>query len=236
MLQPRTYPELLGKALVLEAQPFEALTDDDEPWAEGFFLVLLVGLVVGLAQLIGGMLRNASLPPANVVLETIINGWQQFHARLALPNDVAAIEASIRQGWSVWTQSNGYDSGWAQLLVLITTPLGLVAGWLVVALVVFAAARTLGGTGTLSQTLGATALMVAPQGLLLLQVLPFVSISWLLLLVWSLLILYRAAEVAHDLPWVRAVWVALAPAVLLLGLALVGLLLFGLVIGLRGVA
>jgi hypothetical protein len=57
--------------------------------------------------------------------------------------------------------------------------------------------------------------MVAPQLLTLVQVFPFVAISQLLLTTWSVLILYRAVEVTHDLPWQRAWLVALAPVVLI---------------------
>lgn len=38
MLQPKTYPELVGKALALEAEPFLTLAEDDNPWVEGLFL------------------------------------------------------------------------------------------------------------------------------------------------------------------------------------------------------
>ncbi len=46
MLQPKTYPELVGKALVLEAEPFLTLAEDDNPWVEGLFLVTCVGVLV----------------------------------------------------------------------------------------------------------------------------------------------------------------------------------------------
>ncbi len=61
--------------------------------------------------------------------------------------------------------------------------------------------------------------MVAPHVFSLLTAIPFVSVSGLLLLVWSLLINYRATEVVHELPWQRAIWVALAPVAILLLLA-----------------
>ena len=113
------------------------------------------------------------------------------------------------------------------LLGLVFTPLGLIVQWLLVGVLVYGAARGLGGRGTLNQTLGATALLTAPQILLVLLVIPFVHVSSLLLAVWSLLILYRAVEVVHDLPWQRAAMAALAPYVLLILLALIGLGLVG---------
>jgi hypothetical protein len=57
---------------------------------------------------------------------------------------------------------------------------------------------------------------------LLLQIVPFVTVSSLLLLVWGLLILYRAVEVAHELDWQRAAISAAAPYLVLIGLLLIG--------------
>jgi Yip1 domain len=212
MLRPRTYPELLGKALFLESEPFATLVDDDQPWVEGLFLVTTVGVLIGVAHFLGGLLLTASLPAADVVWQTLLNGWQQFNTTLQLSDNPASAEANLRQLWWFFTLSSGYGAGWASLLTLLVMPLSLVALWLVGASVVYLVAYTLGSVGSFNQTLGATALMVAPQLLLLLEIVPFVAVSQLLLLAWSVLILYRAIEVTHNnLPWQQAVLVALAP-------------------------
>jgi hypothetical protein len=234
MLRIRSYPELIGKALVLEADPFEAMVDDDEPWVEGLVLVVTIGLLVAVAQIIGGLLLTATLPPAEAMLNAILTGWREFNARLFLMADAAAGEAAIRLLWSWLQVATGYDSGWARLFALIVTPLGLIFQWVVASLLVFALARALGGRGTLNQTLGAVALIVAPQVLLLLQVIPFVAVSGLLLGTWGLLILYRAVEVAHDLSWERAAVVALTPYLLLLLFFVVGVAIAGLAIRMGG--
>jgi hypothetical protein len=233
MLQPRTYPELIGKALVLEAEPFVTLVDDDEPWVEGLFLTLSVGVVAGIARLIGGLLLSASLPPANGMIEAVVNGWQRFNTLLTLTNTPQAMDATLRQWWWWLTLVNGYDSGWLRLLTLISTPLSFVAVWLVSASVVYLVARAWGGSGTFNQTLGATALVAAPHIFSILHIFPFVSVSALLLTVWGVLILYRAAEVAHNLPWQRALIVALTPlgVALLFGLAALFLLSMRMLIG-----
>jgi hypothetical protein len=222
MLRPRTYPELLGKALVLEAQPFEIMVDDDEPWLEGLVMIMTLGVLVGLARLVGGLLLTASLPPAPAVYQALVNGWQQFNARWALVADANEAEAMLRQVWTLLTVVVGYGGGWSRLLTLVVTPLGFLIQWAVVSLIVYAMARALGGNGTFNQTLGATALIVAPNALLLLTAIPFVTVSALLLNTWGTLILYRAVEVAHDLPWQRASLVAIAPV------AITALLLFAL--------
>jgi hypothetical protein len=211
MLQPRTYPELIGKALVLEAQPFETIADDDQPWIEGLMIVLTVGVLAGLAQVIGGFLTAASLPPSDAVLTALLNGWQEFAVRMGPAYDLAEVEAAIRRVWPSFLLWSGYSGGSTRLLGLVFMPLGLIVQWVAAALIVFFLARASGGRGTFNQTLGATALIVAPQVLLLLKIIPFVSVSGLMIAVWGLLILYRAVEIAHDLHWRKAALIALAP-------------------------
>src|SRR5262245_6856905 len=116
MLRPRTYPELIGKALVLEAQPFTTMAEDDEPWVEGLVLVVSIGVRVALAKLVGGLLLTASLPPADAVLAALLNAWQEFIAQVAPTADLAASEAQLRQAWSTMLLATGYGGGWARLL------------------------------------------------------------------------------------------------------------------------
>ena len=227
MLQLRSYPELIGKALVLEAEPFVTMTDDDEPWVEGLFFTLVIGLLVGIAQLIGNLLMTASLPPVAGVTEALVQGWRQW---LPVGNAGAIAEANFRQLLNLLFTWNGYGSGWYRLFALVLTPTVLLAEWLLVGAVVYLTARALGGKGNFNQTLGATALMAAPHVLSLLRIVPFVNVNILLIIVWSTLIVYRAAEVTHDLAWRQAVWVALAPLALFIVLALGGVSLLGMLI------
>ena len=121
-----------------------------------------------------------------------------------------------------------------QLGWLVLAPLGLVLEWLLFGLVAHGIARALGGQGRFAQTLGAVALMVAPQMFVLLKVIPFVSVSSLLLWVWGLLIVYRAVEVTHDLSWGKAAGAAVAAPALLLLLFLAGAALFGVFAAITG--
>ena len=215
MLQPKNYPQLIGKALVLEGEPFIIMTDDDNPWVEGVFLIVVLGLLVGLAQFIGGLLLTASLPPSNAMLEALVQGWRQLW-ETAAPGSAMA-EAAIRTQWGAFAAMVGFSGGWARLLVFIAIPAALLAHWLFYGLIGYGLARLFGGQASLNQTLGATALLVAPQVLLLFKIVPFVSVSGILIGVWSLLIVYRALQIAHELPWQKALWAAvLAPLTLLL--------------------
>jgi hypothetical protein len=226
MLQPRSYPELIGKALVLESEPFDWLVDDDNPWAEGLFLVIAVGAVAGVARLIGSLLTAGSLPPAPAVEEALVQGWRHFFGATLAGSDPAAGEAWIRWAWGQSAASLGFlgpAGGWRQLLLVVWSPLGLLVQWLVAGTISFIACRVLGGRGTLNQTLGATALMAAPYILCLLAAIPFVTVSGVLLGTWSLLVFYRGLEVAHQLPWQRAMIAALAPLVLVAAIGLASL-------------
>jgi hypothetical protein len=219
MLEPRTYPRILTKALVLEPAPFIEMAEDDEPIAEGLFLTVLLGALVGVAQLIGGLLYSASLPPADAAQSVMLQV-----ARSLSGGANPAIDAIAQQWWSIFTLLKGYDTGWLRLFNLVWEPFLLLVQWLVVGLVTYVVGRALGGVGTLTKTLGATALVCAPSALLLLSVVPFISVSSLLLLVWSVLITYRAVQVVHELPWRHAAVTAVLPfAVMTVVLGLIGL-------------
>lgn len=219
MLQPRTYPELVGKALVLEAEPFLTLAEDDNPWVEGLFLVTCVGVLLGGAHLIGGLLWTASLPPAAAVREAFLPTIQQLATQLGMASDPLQTEAAYRELWGWGAGFLGFQGGLARLFFALLEPVWLVLTWLIVAITTHAAARAFGGTGTLVQTLGTSALAAAPFVLGILTVIPFVSVSALLLAVWSMLIVYRAIEITHDLEWQRAALATLAAPALLIALS-----------------
>jgi hypothetical protein len=215
MLQPKTYPELVGKALVLEAEPFITLAEDDNPWVEGLFLVTCVGVLLGGAHLIGGLLWTASLPPADAVREALLPGIQQLFAQMGMGRDPLQVANTFRQFWGWGAGFVGYQGGFARFFFALLEPIWLVLQWLLLALITHGAARLLGGKGTLVQTLGTTALASAPYVLGILTIIPFVSVSGLLLGFWAILILYRAVEITHDLTWQRAAIAVMATPLLL---------------------
>ncbi len=215
MLQPKSYPELVGKALVLEGEPFITLVDDDDPWVEGLFLVVVFGLLIGTAKFVGGLLLTISLPPSDAMLEALALGWRQMADPLNLGAGGETIEAFLRQQWNSAALLIGYGGGWARLLTFIITPALFIAQWLLYGLIGYGIARVLGGRASLNQTLGATALVVAPQIFLLFEIVPFATVSGVMIGVWSLLIAYRALQIAHELPWQKAAWAASLPPVIL---------------------
>ena len=227
MLQPRTYPELLGKALVLDAEPFITMADDDNPWVEGLFLTTCVGLLIGLAQLLGGWLTAAAYPHPDAILALLLQSWQQLNPGPLIGDDPAAAEAIIRQSWGWLTQLSGWTPGWRQLFILVLAPLALITQWLLHGIISHGMALRMGGRGSLNQMLGTSALMAAPFLLYLFSVIPAVDVGGPLLAVWATLIVYRALEVAHDLSWQKAAVAAAVPLLLMLVLVLVVFITLG---------
>lgn len=223
MIQPHSYPNYIGQALVLEPAPFVALVDDDNPWIEGLFLTVMIGVVVGFAKFVGSWLLTAALPAPSAVLEVLIKGFADS-GLLAQAADPVAAEAGLRQLVTLSFTQMGFGSGWTKLLALILVPLSYLLQWLYFGLAGHGIARLLGGSGQLDQTLGAMSLMAAPRILLVATALPFVSIGAMLPLVWSLLIAHRALAISHDLSWQRA---GLATLFLSLGFLLLMLLVGG---------
>jgi hypothetical protein len=217
MLEPQRYPELVAKALVLDDEPFVHMIEDDNPWVEGLALTTAVGLLAGVAQVVGGWLTAYSLPDPVAIENALVAAGRQLAATTNLP--AAAVDALVVPAWNLISTASGYAGGWTLVTPLIATPFLLLTWWLFFGAVTFGGARAAGGQGNLNDTLGATALMVAPQVLLVFSVVPFVAVSSLLLSAWGMLIGYRAVQTTHQLSWARAALVTIVPYILALLLA-----------------
>lgn len=231
MLEPQLYPELVAKALVLDDEPFVHMIEDDNPWVEGLALTTVVGLLGGAAQVIGGWLTAYSLPEPEAIQNALLAGGRQLATVSNLPPEVA--DALAGPAWNLFSAASGYAGGWTLVTPLVATPFLLIVWWLFFGFITFGGARAAGGRGNLNDTLGATALMVAPQVLLVLSMIPFVAVSDLLLSAWGLLIGYRAVQTTHELSWGRAAIVTIVPYILALLLAplLAGAFALGLTAG-----
>ena len=94
----------------------------------------------------------------------------------------------------------------------ILMPLGLGFVWLLYGVVAHLCARLMGGQGNLGQTLGCTALAIAPQLLNLVTFLPYVAVGGVVG-AWTLLCRYVALKTCHRLTWNRALAATLLPYV-----------------------
>lgn len=227
MLQPRSYPELIGKAIFLEPDPFLVMAHDDEPLAEGALLTASIGLVMGIAQVVGNLLQSLLAPPASADPFVLQNVRVQ-------PADIAFWMADpLRAVTLSWQNLPGQESGWWQVLLLIIVPAGLMLFWLLAGTLLWLVGRMMGGEGSIGQVLGATALVMAPALFYLIHVVPFTFVNLPLPIIWGLLLYYRAAQMGHDLPWERALGAVAICALLLVSgwlLLSAGTLLFATVI------
>jgi hypothetical protein len=116
-------------------------------------------------------------------------------------------------GWRVFPALFGAPDpvrGAANILIM---PVSAVLGWLVYGLLAYAFARLFKGTGTLAQTLGATALAYTPWLFYGLGVIPFFVVGGVIG-TWQLICRYKAVRSTHHLSWGSAFWATLLPYVI----------------------
>jgi hypothetical protein len=205
---------LLWDALFLQREAYARMRDDDNPFVEGLFVLVVLGVTLGLAGIIGATLEWASSPNVAAIRDAVLANLQQMSWWQFVEQD-PQVEAIWFQIWNgIWDASQAVAPSPARsLLGIVVVPLGLIVAWLIYGVLGYLFARLLGGVGTLNQTLGATALAAAPQLLNLLMVLPFVAIFSLG--TWTLLCNYMALRTVHGLSWQRSVAAALLPSIVL---------------------
>jgi hypothetical protein len=216
---------LLWRALFLESQAYAAMRDNKSPIKKGLIILIILGLALALAGIIGTTLEWASSPSLDAIRETIWEKYQQSPWWQFVEAEPQALQM-FEQIWDQIWQFMGFviPTPVSSFSGLILKPLGLIISWLIFGLLAHLFARMLGGSATLGQTLGATSLAAAPQLLMLLTALPFFVIAGIG--TWTLLCRYMAIRVTHDISWARAMWSVLLPPILLGFLAfLLGMLL-----------
>ncbi|MEZ4767780.1 MAG: Yip1 family protein [Caldilineales bacterium] len=229
---------LLWDALFLQRDAYARMRDDDNPFVEGLFILVVLGVLLAVAGVIGTTLEWASSPNLDAVREVVLKNLQTMDWYQLMQQSPGG-ESSFLQVWnSIWNAfASLAPSPLRSLTGIITRPLALIIWWLVFGLLAYGFARLFGGKGTLNQTMGATALAASPQVITLLTVLPFVAIASLG--TWTLLCSYMALRTVHDLSWPRAVFAALLPPVIIgviVALIVGAVLAFGITIAMAGFA
>jgi hypothetical protein len=156
---------LVLQALFLDGDAYDRLRDDDNPFIEGLFLIVIVAAGVALLGFFGQMLAWASIPPMEAVKEVIFRALQQMPGWTTMAENTQAYESFLQNwdaGWRVFPVLFGAPDPLRGAASIITMPLIAVMGWLIYGLLTHAFARLFKGTGTLSQTLGTTALAYTP--------------------------------------------------------------------------
>jgi len=233
MQQISRYAGLVAGALFLRTDAYEEMREARSPFLTGLIIMVVVGVIIALAALVGTALEWASTPNLADIQKVVYEGmirmpWYQETLRM-----VPGYDQIFRQwydfGWTLG-RAFGDSSPGAALGSLVLTPVSLVIAWLLYGLLAHLFARLLKGEATLSQTLGCTALAVAPQLLKLTELVPFVAVGGVVA-TWTLICRYVALKQAHRLTWGRAFWATVLPLLTLyvlgLILAAIGVLVFG---------
>jgi hypothetical protein len=216
---------LVLQALFLDSDAYDQVRDDDNPFIEGLFLIVIVAAGVALLGFIGQALAWISIPSMDAIKEVILRTLQQMPWWSAMADNAQAYESFLQSwdtGWRVMPALFGAPDPMRGAVRIILMPLSAVLGWLVYGLLAHAFAKLFKGAGTLNQTLGATALAYTPWLFYGLGVVPFFVMGGVLG-TWQLICRYKALRSAHQLAWGPAIWATLLPYVLAwLLVALVG--------------
>lgn len=219
---------LVFRALFLDSEAFDELRDDDNPFVEGLFLLVLIGLITAALALVGQTLAWGSLPRADAIRDVVLSALQQqswWQGLSADPTALTTFERIWDAAWRFFPPLFGAPDPTLGALNLLLWPIWLVLSWLMYGLLAHGFARLLGGRGWLRGTLGTVALSFTPFLIRGLGIIPFIVFGGVLN-TWQLILRYKALRSAHELPWGRAVIATLLPFLvyLLLWVLLGGLL------------
>jgi len=208
-------------ALLLKDEAYEEMREAANPFLQGLIMIVVIGLVIALLNLIGTGLEWASIPNMGEIRDTVFRYMTQMPWYKELLRDVPDFPETFRWwydlSWQIFPRTFGAPDLATAGVGVIGTPLSLVVRWIAYGLLAYMAARILGGSGDLSQTLGVLALAVAPQALRALTLLPFLELGGLVR-VWGVLCAYMGLKTAHKLSWGRAVWATLLPYLLVVAI------------------
>ena len=229
---PSNYPRMALDALLLRDSAYTEMRDDDKPFVRGMIFIAILGVAIALAGIMGQILEWAVAPNLSAIKESI---WEHLADMLwnvegfGIP---AGMLESVRDQYEYgWRIANFIaPNPWRSATTLISTPMGLLVGWLIYGLLAHLYSRLLGGEGTFAQTYGCVALATSAQALRLASLVPYVRVGGIVA-VWGLLCSFIALKAAHKLSGGRAFWAAVLPVVtvwlLTLLLAVAMVLIFG---------
>jgi hypothetical protein len=218
-------------AFLLREEVYAGMRDDAQRLKRALILIVVVGLLVGVAGGLGRLAEWAFSPPLDRIQAVVLSHLQAmpWYAEISRnPQALGTFQQMYNLGWQI---AKALAPNPSALLGIITTPLSFLIVWLIYGLAVYVSARILGGQGGVEQTFACTALAVAPQLLNVITVLPFATAAGVS--TWALVCNFHAIRTAHGLTGWRALVATLLPLVLLIltvalfacgGAALIGLI------------
>lgn len=206
------------RGLFLDPEVYEEMRQDNNPFVEGLFLIVLVAVIVAVAGLIGTSIERLASPSAVAIQEAVIQGLQNmdWYRQMEALGGSAAI-TQFRQTFDlIWqvVANAVFPNPATAAFNIILLPLSIIISWLIYGVVAHVVARILGGGASLSETLGTTAFAVTPQLFNLVLIVPNVVVGGVVG-TWMLLCRYTALKTAHQLSWARALTATILPVVIL---------------------
>jgi len=206
---------LCWNAFFLNEAPYTEMREGSNRVLRGLMIVVLVAVAVALVGLVGTVLEWATTPNMSDIQAVVWEGIQEMPWYQEMQQDIESrkmFERGYDMGWRFFPYLFGAPHIPTALLKIILLPLGLTIVWFLYGLVAHLCARLLGGQGGLDQTLGCTALAVAPQLLNVVTFFPYLIVGGVVG-TWTLLCRYVALKTCHRLTWGRALAATLLPYV-----------------------
>lgn len=236
------YAELWMGGMFLQGEAYEYMRQRRNPFASGMLYVVLIGLLVAVANILGAMARFATTPSVDAIKNIVLQHLQAmpFYEALGTVGQTQ-FENGFAQFWNLFgSMMVGYPTsaeGFVLLFFsLLTTPIGLVIGWVFFGALAHFIARRWNPEISLGEFLGPFALALSPQLLNILPIFPNVAVSAATIFFWFLVCAVIALRVTYRTTEWRALRAAFFP-VLILALAaiLLGVMAAAIVaMGLRG--
>lgn len=229
--QTRHFVELWLGAMFLKNETFAYERDQKNPFGNGLVYIALIGVILALADILGGGLRYAISPTADAIKNTVLVHLQGMPFYDMFDSATADMfNRGFERTWdALGSVFMGYPvdtRGFVTLaLSIITTPLGLILGWLIYGALVHLVARGWNPETSFGELLAPLALATSPQLINVLTLFPNVGVSGVALALWGLICNIVAIRNAYQTTGRRALWGALFP-LLLLFLLIVVVLIF----------
>ncbi len=204
---------LVFRALFLDTDAYDQLRDDDNPFVEGLFLIVIIGAITALLSLIGQFLAWAGSPSLNTIRDLILTMYQRQSWWSAISGNAEALRQFQQWwdlGWQIFPNLAGAPNPATAAFNILLWPLAALLSWFVYGLLAHLFARIFGGKGTVGQTLGTLALAFTPLLLRGLGFIPYFTVG-AVMSTWQLLCRYKAVRSVHRLSWGRALGATVLP-------------------------
>ena len=226
-------------ALFLDDEAISQFSRQRGVFARGLLILIVVSLIVGFVGAVTDLLGELTQLPFQAQEERFEEAMTQALANI--PWTSPEVEKAIGLGMDYARAGFGIGLKIAQLPTplphpagailraigtVLSAPLSRMGGWMLYALLVMIAAKILGGSATVRQMLGCTALYAVPHLINVLGFIPCIGdILWFVSVAWGIIIYVKAVAVSHTLDTGRALLAVVLPILVFLFLALVVLVI-----------